>query len=56
MGFKTKTDYSGLSESQYITITNYFEMTGKESNYNGEELKIRISNHDLPPSYDGLHG
>lgn len=31
-------------------------MTGKESNYNGEELKIRISNYDLPPSYDWLHG
>jgi hypothetical protein len=56
MGFKTKTDYSGLSGSQYITITNYSEMTGKESDYNGEELKIRISNHDLPPSYDGVHG
>ena len=31
-------------------------LSGKESDYNGEELKIRISNHDLPPSYDGLHG
>lgn len=55
-GFSLKEDYSGLSSSQYLTVTNYKEMTGQESQYNGGELKIRISDHDLPPSYDGLNG
>ena len=56
MGYKVKQDYSGLSNSRYITIENYKEITGKESKYNDSELKIRISDHDLPPSYDGLYG
>lgn len=56
LGFKTERHYSGLSGSEYLTITNFSEMTGEESGYNGGELKIRIADHDLPPSYDGLHG
>ena len=56
MGFKTDRDYSGLSDSEYITITNYKDITNKESFYNGEEYKIRISGHNLPPSYEGKHG
>lgn len=56
MGYDIERDYSGLSGSRYITITNYNDITGKESRYNDNELKIRISDHDLPPSYDGLHG
>ncbi|MCQ2125092.1 MAG: hypothetical protein MJZ25_13005 [Fibrobacter sp.] len=55
-GYETRRDASTLSNSQYITITNYSEKTGKESKYNVDELKIRISDHDLPPSYDGLNG
>ena len=55
-GFNILRDYSGLSSSQYLTITNYKDITGNESQFNGDELKIRISNHDLPPSYDGLNG
>lgn len=56
MGFSVDTSASDLSGSRYITLTNYKEITGKTSKYNDEELKIRISDHDLPPSYDGLHG
>lgn len=56
LGFNVKRDASIISNSEYLTITNYKDMTGKESSYNESELKIRISNHDLPPSYDGLNG
>lgn len=55
-GFNILRDCSGMSSSQYLTITNYKDITGNESQFNGDELKIRISNHDLPPSYDGLNG
>lgn len=56
IGYEIEEDFSGLSDSRYITITNYSELTGRESKYNEDSLKIRISGHDLPPSYDGLHG
>lgn len=56
MGYKTRRSASGLSDSEYITIDNYQDMTGNESPYNNSEFKIRISDHDLPPSYDGKHG
>lgn len=55
-GYSIIRSVSGLSNSEYLTITNFFEMTGQESPYNGKEYRIRISEHDLPPSYDGLHG
>ena len=56
LGFEIDKGSSGLSNSEYLTITNYQDITGKVSQYNDKELKIRVSNHDLPPSYDGLHG
>lgn len=56
MGYDIETSGSALSGSRYITINNYNEITGKESKYNDNSFKIRISNHDLPPSYDGQHG
>ncbi|MDR1194846.1 MAG: hypothetical protein LBL00_00025, partial [Endomicrobium sp.] len=56
MGFDIKTEGSKLSSSRYITIINWEEVTGNESRYNFDELKIRLSGHDLPISYDRLHG
>lgn len=55
-GFALDRDGSTLSDSQYIIINNYTELTGKESPYNVDKFVIRISNHDLPASYEGLHG
>ena len=49
-------DMSGLSSSQYLNINNWEEMTHKSSPYNDDALIVRISSHDLPPSYDRLHG
>ena len=46
MGIKYKKDTSGLSDSQYITFED------KE----GNEKKIRISDHSLPPSYRTSQG
>jgi hypothetical protein len=46
MGFSVEKEGSALSDSQYLTLTHE----------NEEPIKIRISDHDLPPSYSGLHG
>ena len=56
MGFEVETSGSGLSDSEYITIKNWEEKTGKYGVNNDGTYKIRISNHDLPPSYDRTHG
>lgn len=52
LGFNITRDSSRLSSSTYLTITNYRATVGKGN----DDLLIRISNHDLPPSYDGKYG
>ena len=52
LGFNIMQDSSKLSSSTYLTITNYRATVGKGN----DELLIRISDHDLPPSYDGKYG
>ena len=52
LGFSVLDDYSRISNSQYITITNWRQTVGKGN----DDLLIRISDHDLPPSYDGKYG
>jgi len=47
MGFVTDTASSGMSDSKYIDVTDTDGRLYK---------KIRISDHDLPPSYDNVHG
>lgn len=42
-GYETETNMSAKSKSCYITILNYND---------DETAKIRISDHDLPPTYD----
>ena len=44
------TSSSNVSASQYITISPYYEMPDG-SMESGKSLKVRISDHDLPPSY-----
>ncbi|ULQ59244.1 hypothetical protein K7I13_12185 [Brucepastera parasyntrophica] len=44
--FDVRRSFSGMSDSEYIEIC--FEEK--------DNIKIRISGHDLPPSYDNLHG
>lgn len=43
LGFSILDDSSKLSNSQYITITNWRQTTGKGN----DDLLIRISDHDL---------
>ena len=52
LGFSVIEDFSKLSNSEYITITNWRQTVGKGN----DDLLIRISDHDLPPSYDGKYG
>lgn len=49
MGYEVERKHSGLSNSEYITIKNAGELFGKADT---DDVEIRISNHDLPPSYD----
>lgn len=52
LGFLIIEDSSKLSDSRYLTVTNWRASVGKGN----DDLLIRISNHDLPPSYDGKYG
>ena len=52
LGFSVLDDSSRISNSQYITITNWRQTVGKGN----DDLLIRISDHDLPSSYDGKYG
>lgn len=45
MGYEVEESQSGLSDSGYIT-----------AKIKDKEYKIRVSDHDLPPSYDKTHG
>lgn len=52
LDFDVMQDSSRLSSSTYIIITNWRATIGKGN----DDLLIRISDHDLPPSYDGKYG
>lgn len=52
MGYEVERKYSGLSDSEYLIVKNSGDMFGKESD---DDVEIRISNHDLPPTYDRLY-
>lgn len=52
LGFNIMHDSSRLSSSTYLTITNWRATVGRRN----DDLLIRISDHDLPPSYDGKYG
>lgn len=52
LGFSIDKDSSRLSYSTYITISNWKATVGRGN----DDLLIRISDHDLPPSYDGKYG
>ena len=52
LGFDVTQDSSRLSSSTYLTITNWRATVDRGNN----DLLIRISDHDLPPSYDGKYG
>ena len=52
LGFNIMHDSSRLSSSTYLTITNWRATVGRGN----DDLLIRISDHDLPPSYDGKYG
>lgn len=51
LGFNIMHDSSRLSLSTYLTITNWRATVGRGN----DDLLIRISDHDLPPSYDGKY-
>ena len=52
LGFNVTRDSSRLSSSTYLTITNWRATAGRGN----DDLLIRISDHDLPSSYDGKYG
>lgn len=52
LGFSVLDDSSKISNSQYIIITNWRQTVGKGN----DDLLIRISDYDLPPTYDGKYG
>ena len=52
LGFNVTQDSSRLSSSTYLTITNWRATVDRGN----DDLLIRISDHDLPPSYDGKYG
>ena len=52
LGFDVTQDSSRVSSSTYLTITNWRATVDKGN----DDLLIRISDHDLPPSYDGKYG
>ncbi len=56
LGFKIESDFSGISDSCYIKLKNFEQITGKSSKWNDDNFIIRLSNHDLPPSYEGKYG
>lgn len=51
-GFSVGRDGSGLSSSQYITAAIYDD----EGGYVFEQVKIRVSDHALPPTYGSMNG
>jgi hypothetical protein len=56
-GFSVERDRSRLSNSAYIRA--WLPSENYEDDENDDDWKeeiIRFSDHDLPPSYDGLHG
>lgn len=46
-GFNVERNKSKVSDSQYLKINNYGDITGRPQ----KEIKIRISGHDLPEHY-----
>lgn len=48
-GIEVERKYSGLSNSEYIIIKNEGEKFGKAD---VDDVEIRISDHNLPPTYD----
>ena len=52
LGFDVTQDSSRLSSSTYLTITNWRATVDRGN----DDLLIRISDHNLPPSYDGKYG
>lgn len=52
MRYEVERKHSGLSNSEYLIVKNSGDMFGKESN---DDVEIRVSNHDLPPTYDSLY-
>ena len=53
LGFSVIEESSKLSDSKYLTILNWGLTTGEKDK---DSINIRISNHDLPVSYDGKYG
>ena len=51
-GFSVGCDGSSLSSSQYVTAARYDE----DDNEIFEQVKIRISDHALPPTYGQMNG
>jgi hypothetical protein len=49
-GLRVEPDFSGLSDSRYLEI----DLSKDDDTI--DRIKIRISNHDLPPSYDRGRG
>lgn len=49
LGYEVERKHSGLSGSEYLIIKNAGEYFGKAE---GDDVEIRIADHNLPPSYD----
>ena len=50
MGYEVERKHSGLSNSEYLTVKNSGDLFGKADA--NDDVEIRISNHDLPATYD----